>query len=147
MIKTAALIFVVAALAFAQTSRNETAPLLRTGADSSSIPAAAIAIETNLYRYTDASGKTWLYSRTPFGLSRREEQPAAQPATSNAPPVSVSDLGDSVRFEVQTPFGISRWVSKKADLTDGEQLMLLRQQLKNQCAVEKTVPAAVQETK
>jgi len=147
MIKTAALVFVVAALAFAQNSRTETAPPLRTSADSAAIPASAIEIGPNLYRYTDASGKTWLYSRTPFGLSRREEQPAAQPPTSNAPPVTVSDLGDSVRFEVQTPFGISRWVTKKADLTDGEQLMLLRQQLKNQCAVEKVVPAAVQESK
>ena len=147
MIKTIALTFVVAALALAQNSRTETAPPLRTSADSSSIPAAAIQIAPNLYRYADPVGKTWLYSRTPFGLSRREEQPAAQPVVSNAPPVTVSDLGDTVRFEVRTPFGISRWMSKKADLTDGEQLMLLRQQLKNQCTVEKTVPAAVQETK
>jgi len=147
MIKTTALIFVLATLALAQNSRTEAAPPLRTSADSPSVPASAIEIGPNLYRYTDANGKTWLYSRTPFGLSRREEQPAALSATSNAPPVSVSELGDSVRFEVQTPFGISRWVSKKAVLTDGEQLMLLRQQLKNQCAVEKVVPAAVQESK
>ncbi len=30
------------------------------------IPAGAVAIESNLYRHTDAQGKTWIYRRTPF---------------------------------------------------------------------------------
>ena len=137
MIKTGILIFVAATLAFAQNARTES---------SQSIPAAAAQIGTNLYRYTDASGKIWLYSRTPFGISKREDKPATQRAIP-APPVTTTDLGDSIRFEVQTPFGVTRWVSKKTDLTDSEQLMLLRDQLRNQSTPEKTAPSAAQETK
>jgi len=151
MIKTAALIFVAAMLASAQ-DRPAAAASPRTTADLRSLPADATPAGPNLYRYTDTDGKIWLYSRTPFGISRRLEQPAAKPVVSDAPSVAVADLGDSVRFKVQTPFGISQWVSKKADLTDGEQLMLLRQQLKTQqskeqWAADKSSPLTVEETK
>jgi hypothetical protein len=30
------------------------------------LPAGATEVEPNLYRYTDAQGKTWMYRRTPF---------------------------------------------------------------------------------
>ena len=53
----------------------------------------------------------------------------------------MTDLGDSVRFERKIPFGISTWVSKKNELTDGEQAMLLREQLKNQGASKEVTPA------
>jgi hypothetical protein len=124
MTKTIALIFIAAALLTAQNA---------------SIPAAATQTSPNLYRYTDKSGKTWLYSRTPFGISKREDKPATPPsATYESQLVTVTDLGDSVRFERKVPFGITTWVSKKSELTDGEQAMLLREQMKNQS------PAAVQ---
>lgn len=124
MIKTIALIFIAAALLTAQNA---------------SIPAAATQTSPNLYRYTDESGKTWLYSRTPFGISKREDKPATPPSpTYESQLVTVTDLGDSVRFERKVPFGITTWVSKKSELTDGEQAMLLREQMKNQS------PAAVQ---
>ena len=134
MMKTGILIFVAATIACAQNARPEASP---TPPATQSIPASALPAGPNLFRYTDASGKSWLYSRTPFGISRREDTPAL-PAATEAPSATVVDLGDSVRFEIKTPFGSTRWVSKKADLTDGEQILLLRQQLKNQCAVQET---------
>ncbi len=152
MIKTAALFFVAATFALAQNPRTGTTPLPRANSDLQSIPAAAVEIGPNLYRYTDTSGKAWLYSRTPFGLSRHEDKLAPQTMISSAPAVAVADLGESVSFQVQTPFGVSRWVTRKADLTDGEQLLLLRQQLnqqqsKNQCSADQPAPGSLQETK
>ena len=87
------------------------------------LPKGAVQVEPNLYRYTDAHGKTWLTRRTPFGFSTWEDKPAPlQPAvqTSSAPLVRATDLGDTVRFERQTPFGMSKWVRKKSELTDEE---------------------------
>jgi len=101
------------------------------------IPSAATQAGPNLYRYTDATGKTWLYSKTPFGISKREDTPAAQATSDDAQLVTVTDLGDCVRFERKVPFGITTWVSKKSELTDGEQAMILRSQLKGH-----TAPAA-----
>ena len=78
-----------------------------------SIPAGAKEVEPNLYRYTDSNGKTWNYRQTPFGISKSEEtsvpasqaepQPASQPNQATGEPVKVTDLGDSYRFEKQTP--------------------------------------------
>ena len=101
------------------------------------IPAGATMIEPNLYRYTDAGGKTWNYKKTPFGISRWEETtapapPAASPgdqsqaassSLSKSDPVTVTDLGDSYRFERKTPFGGSSWVRKKSELTDDEKFL------------------------
>jgi len=41
------------------------------------IPAGAVVVESNLYRHTDAQGKTWIYRRTPFGITRAEAQSVA----------------------------------------------------------------------
>jgi hypothetical protein len=89
------------------------------------IPPGASQIEPNLYRYTDLSGKTWLYRQTPFGISKWEETstPASQPIA-KSDPVAVTDLGDSVRFEKKTPFGGSTWVRKKTELTDEEKALV-----------------------
>jgi len=131
MIKTITLIFIAAALLTAQDQRHDT--VLQ------SIPNGATQAGPNLYRYTDASGKAWLYIRTPFGISKREDRPATPTsATYDSQFVTVTDLGDSLRFERKVPFGITTWVSKKSELTDGEQAMFLREQLKNQA------PAAAQ---
>ena len=126
MIKTITLIFIAAALLVAENRQHQTVP--------QAIPDGATQAGPNLYRYTGNIGKTWLYSRTPFGLSRREEKSATPPVTGDSQLVTVTDLGDSVRFERRVPFGITTWVTKKNELTDGEQAMLLREQLKNQAA-------------
>lgn len=69
-----------------------------------------------------------MYRRTPFGVSKWEDQPAAAPQTAaaEADPVTATDLGDSVRFERKTPFGTNQWVRKKSELTAEEQAMLAR---------------------
>lgn len=89
-----------------------------------SIPAQATEVRPNVYRYTDSSGKTWLYSRTPFGISKQEEKPQAQPAPANSNLTKVTDLGDKVRFETKTPFGPSVRVKAKSELTDAEKALV-----------------------
>jgi hypothetical protein len=90
------------------------------------VPQGATLVEPNLYRYTDSSGKIWMYRQTPFGLSKWEDTPAAapQPPAAQGEPVSVVDLGDSVRFEKKTPFGATQWVRKKTELTDDEKALV-----------------------
>jgi hypothetical protein len=89
------------------------------------VPADAEEIQPYLYRSTDVHGKKWLYRQTPFGLSKWEDKPvnpaaAAARAAENSVPVNVTDLGDSYRFEKDTPFGRTYWVRRKAELTEGE---------------------------
>ncbi len=83
-------------------------------------------MEPNTYRYTDSSGKTWMYRQTPFGISRWEDSPAAATPqlAPQSQPTSVTDLGDSVRFERKTAFGVSQWVRKKTELTDEEKALV-----------------------
>jgi hypothetical protein len=88
------------------------------------IPKGATQIEPNLYRFTDAQGKTWFYRRFPFGVSKWEDKPAEQVAKEEPLASVVRDLGDSVEFQRRTPFGISKWVSKKADMNDEEKELL-----------------------
>ncbi|HEY1336317.1 MAG TPA: hypothetical protein VGF59_02345 [Bryobacteraceae bacterium] len=83
------------------------------------VPAGAARIAPQAWRYTDKDGKTWIYQQTPFGLMRAEEQPR-KPSTEAPPPVKATDLGDSVRFEQQTPFGARTWTKSKTDLTADE---------------------------
>lgn len=93
-----------------------------------SIPAGAVAVESNLYRHTDAQGKTWIYRRTPFGITRAEAQsvaPARLDAWANA---KAWDDGEAVRFERPGPFGIYRWRTKKSELDAAEQAVWARQQ-------------------
>ena len=88
------------------------------------VPADAQEIQPYLYRSTDAHGKKWLYRQTPFGLSKWDDKPvdaaAAARAAENSVPVKVTDLGDSYRFEKDTPFGRTYWVRRKTELTEGE---------------------------
>jgi hypothetical protein len=97
----------------------------KTQAQAPTIPAGAVEVEPYLFRYQDASGKTWMYRQTPFGLSKWEETStpvAPEPAKSE--PVVVTDLGDSVRFERNTPFGKGTWVRKKTELNDEEKTLI-----------------------
>ena len=88
------------------------------------VPAGATELEPNLYRYTDAQGKTWLYRKTPFGVSKWEDTPAPQPVVKEEAPVTVTDLGDRFQFERKTPFGASKWVRKKDELTSEEKALV-----------------------
>jgi hypothetical protein len=101
-------------------------PKAGTGTQAVTIPSGAVQIEPYLYRYTDSSGKTWNYRKTPFGVSKYEENslPAPPPTAAKSEPVVVTDLGDSYRFEKKTPFGGSTWVHKKTELTDDDKALL-----------------------
>lgn len=95
------------------------------------VPAGAKEVGPNLYRYTDAQGKTWMYRKTPFGVGKWEDKPSEQPAASDGVPTKVTDLGDSYQFQRPTPFGTQKWTVKKSELNDFEKAL-----------VEKNAPAS-----
>ena len=128
--KILTLFLLVAALAAAQDKTTPAAPASKQAAAAASgVPKGAVEIEPGLFRYTDAHGKPWLARLTPFGVSTWEDKPEA--AALVAPPKEeplpkVTDLGDSVRFEKASPFGVNKWVTKKSDLTDQEKDWMAR---------------------
>jgi hypothetical protein len=83
------------------------------------IPKGAIANSDGSYSWTDKQGKKWTFVKTPFGISRTETT-AAPAASASLTGVKVFDTGDKVRFEMPTPFGVSKWEKNKTDLTDDE---------------------------
>jgi hypothetical protein len=85
------------------------------------LPAGAVAVESNLYRHTDAQGKTWIYRQTPFGITRAEAQSVAPVRPEAWDNTKAWDDGDSVRFERPGPFGMYRWRTKKSELDAAEQ--------------------------
>jgi len=92
------------------------------------IPADAALVESNLYRSTDAQGITWVYRRTPFGVTRAAAKLVASPRLDAGSNVKAWDDGDSVRFERPGPFGVYRWRTRKTDLDALEQAVWTRQQ-------------------
>ncbi len=79
------------------------------------------------YSWTDKAGKKWLFSKTPFGLSRIEDT-GASPASAASSSLKVTDLGEKIRFERPSPFGTNRYEKNKADLTDEERAIVAAQQ-------------------
>jgi hypothetical protein len=129
IMKIALLTLMASALLMAHDGQDKNAPAKKTkstqAASSTSIPAGATQIEPGLYRYTDSKGKIWLYRNTPFGISKWEEDYARRSAVKDTTtPTTVTDLGDSVKFERKMPFGTNTWVKKKTDLTDEEKGIL-----------------------
>jgi hypothetical protein len=92
------------------------------------LPAGAVAVESNLYRHTDAQGRTWIYRRTPFGIARIEASSVASPRPAECANTKAWDDGDAVRFERPGPFGVYRWRTKKSDLDASERAVWARQQ-------------------
>lgn len=85
------------------------------------LPAGAEKVSEGVYRAKDASGKTWIYTRTPFGFARNEEGAAPAAPRPDVPGVRVLDVkGDTVRFERETPFGKAVWSRAVADLNETE---------------------------
>jgi len=91
------------------------------------LPKDAVEVEPGTWRH-QADGKTWIYRKTPFGLSRFEEKAAkAEKEESKAAPGSdvsagmrAFDDGEYVRFERPGPFGVYKWRRKKTELDAGE---------------------------
>jgi len=129
--KIVTLTFIASALLFAQEKKPISQSKPPAAATLPGIPADAKEIEPGLYRYTDRDGKTWLMRKTPFGVGKWEDKPDAQPAVvqSNVP-VTIKDLGDSIQFTRDSPFGPSKWTRKKTELTDEEKAIVKREQSK-----------------
>ena len=90
------------------------------------MPANAVKIDEQTYKVKEKDGKTWVYRKTPFGLSRvaeeqfRKAEDAALIKPSTEANVRVTDLGDEYRFERAHPFGVQAWKKKKSELTSDE---------------------------
>ena len=92
------------------------------------IPAGAVEIDPNTYRYTDPQGKKWVYYKTPFGISRLEDKPVSSDDVKKAQgdrdrlieSTKAVEDGDTIRFEQASPFGTTRWQRKKAELNEME---------------------------
>jgi hypothetical protein len=95
------------------------------------IPADAVKTGDNTYSKTDAQGKTWLYVKTPFGVTKSEAPTAAQKeaAAMVAPEegFKVVEEGDNIRFSKNSPFGVQTWTRNKNELTDDERGIWERQ--------------------
>jgi len=92
------------------------------------IPKSAVEIEPGLWEHKDAKGKTWHYTKTPFGV-RRFEPELLPPDTAavEADFITAFDKGgDTVEFERKTPFGKAKWTRKRVDLNDAEKLAVER---------------------
>src|SRR5947209_16937394 len=73
------------------------------------IPAGAVEKEPGRFYYTDAQGKKWIYSTTPFGVARLEDKPADPAAPKPVDPLANAKAtveGDTVKFERPGPFGV-----------------------------------------
>jgi hypothetical protein len=125
MKKTLLLFALPCALLCAADQKTE-APKETPKATALTVPAGATQVEPYLYRYQDADGKKWLYRRTPFGVVRMEDKPAAAVAVpvEAKNPITVTDQGETVKFERKTPFGPRSWTRKKTELSDDEKTLL-----------------------
>ena len=122
------------------------------------VPEGATEIKPGTYRFVDKDKKVWIYRKTPFGLQKSEETPAAEgdrtrkpdaPAApsqqpdpdrtttpfgeskapaAGLPATKVTEVGDSLRFERPSPFGVYRWTRKKTELTADEKKLWDAQQ-------------------
>lgn len=113
------------------------------------IPAGAAQVDAHTWLATDTAGRKWYYRKTPFGVMKTDVDVTADSATASrvetrknpfsgdkaGPPsdaaerslksnVKVVDLGDSYSFERPTPFGVSKWTHKKADLTEEDRALI-----------------------
>jgi hypothetical protein len=94
------------------------------------IPKDAVPLPGGSFSYTDKNGKKWIYTNTPFGVSRVEDM-GPPPAAGVDPNTKAIDKGDVVRFERPSPFGTMTWEKKKTELTDEERQMVEAQNPNN----------------
>lgn len=105
-----------------------------------SVPKGATQIEPGVYKHTDASGKTFVFRKTPFGIVKSAENAAPsdaqRPEAKSVPgataspfgdvrsasksDVKVVDRGEILEFERTSPFGSYKWKAKKSELTAEE---------------------------
>lgn len=134
MKKTVLILMLAASVAVPATTKKKVAAK-KTDAPAATIkplviPSDATPNPDGTYSYTDKQGKKWIFSKTPFGISRIEDTTATQsvqPAPSRAQFITAVDSGDTVKFTRKTPFGETKWEKKKSDLNDEERTALAGQ--------------------
>lgn len=94
------------------------------------IPAGAQETEDGSFKFTDAQGKKWIYRKTPFGIAKSLERPPAAAQSQEDTLTTATVNGDSIHFERPTPFGVTKWDKKRADLDANEQRIVERQKSK-----------------
>lgn len=103
-----------------------------------SIPKDAVEVEPGLFQAKDAAGKTWHYTRTPFGVRRFEPQHLEDTTAEEASRISVvAKDGDTVSFERKTPFGAAKWTKKKDQLNAAEKMAMERPRQSSTAAAAK----------
>lgn len=141
MMKTYILVsgLLVASLAPAQTSAKAAASKKTAAATKrdpslpEGVPDGAKSYKPYYWRWVDKKGVAWIYHTTPFGVVHdeenaddRAEMAAIKAKTSAKRPdmvpgdLVVVDKGDSLEFTRPTPFGASRWTTKKTELNEEE---------------------------
>lgn len=85
------------------------------------ISAQAAVVEPGAFPFTDGDDKTWLYGKTPFGVMRLEGR-AADPVSPSRDLLDVQapEDGGTIRLELRTRSGASRWPTKKSPLKERE---------------------------
>jgi hypothetical protein len=93
------------------------------------VPSGAVQSSAYAWSYTDAQGKQWIYRQTPFGMVKVGAQAAPVAPDANTH-TTVTDLGDSVKFERDMPFGKTVWTKYKSALNSDELSLLKSSQEK-----------------
>lgn len=103
------------------------------------LPADAVKIQDGVYKAKDASGKIWIYARTPFGYTKSDEATFKEALrASEVPSMRVAAIeGEKVKFERDSPFGKSVWSKAVPDLTPEERSALEAYQAKLKAKNEK----------
>ena len=132
----AVLVIVVAAAAAADKpagNKKKTVQATPAKVQPVTIPPDAVQVDPNTYRYTDPAGKKWTYHRTPFGISKMEDNSVedakkVQEDTAHLiESTKAVEDGDSIQFERASPFGTTRWKRNKAELNETERAVWERE--------------------
>jgi hypothetical protein len=73
-----------------------------------SVPKGATEIEPGLYKYTDSTGKTYKFRKTPFGVVKSLDQPAKQAAAEESDktaPAAANLTSATPKETTASPFG------------------------------------------
>ena len=111
------------------------------------LPASAVEIEPNYFKYTDKAGKTTYYRRSPLGIAYAqppEKKASSSTATASNGEIQAYDQGDSVKFVRPGPFGLYTWIRKKSELNDDEKVAFEKIKVTSESA--KTQPATPKST-
>jgi hypothetical protein len=127
------ILFILVSLSLAASEPQQKKATTPTPVKKLEIPAGAVEQEPGRYSYTDADGKKWLYTKTPFGVMRLEAKDgdvklSGEKADDVFVNTKITVEGDVVKFERPGPFGIYKWQKKLKELDDREAAAVRRSQ-------------------